>query len=37
MAQAKARHKDWKGRLVNIGLIFDPDGGWLQNITSSAH
>ena len=26
MAQAKARHKDWKDRFFNIGFIVDPDG-----------
>ena len=26
MAQAKARHKDWKNRFFNIGFIVDPDG-----------
>src|ERR1700686_2392900 len=26
MAQAKARHKDWKDRFFNIGFILDPDG-----------
>ncbi len=26
MAQAKARHQDWKDRFFNIGFIVDPDG-----------
>ena len=26
MAQAKARHPDWKNRFFNIGFIVDPDG-----------
>src|SRR5436190_897788 len=26
MAQAKARHKDWKDRFFNVGFIVDPDG-----------
>jgi predicted amidohydrolase len=26
MAQAKARHKDWKDRFFNIGFIVDPGG-----------
>jgi beta-ureidopropionase len=26
MAQAKARHPDWKDRFFNIGFIVDPDG-----------
>jgi predicted amidohydrolase len=26
MAQAKARHPDWKDRFFNVGLILDPDG-----------
>ena len=26
MAQAKARHKDWKNRFFNIGFVVDPDG-----------
>jgi beta-ureidopropionase len=26
MAQAKARHPDWKNRFFNVGFIVDPDG-----------
>ncbi len=26
MAQAKARHKDWKDRFFNVGIVVDPDG-----------
>ncbi len=26
MAQAKARHPDWKDRFFNVGFILDPDG-----------
>ncbi|WP_040622746.1 nitrilase-related carbon-nitrogen hydrolase, partial [Rhodovulum sp. PH10] len=26
MAQAKARHPDWKDRFFNVGFIVDPDG-----------
>ena len=26
MAQAKARHKDWKDRFFNVGFIVDPNG-----------
>ena len=31
MAQAKARHPDWKDRFFNVGFILDPRGRHLWN------